>query len=811
MNGAALFIGRARIRQRWRGHLGLALLLGITAGLSMLAIAGARRTQSAYPRFLRAVHVSTFSLSTFGSYDDAVNARIASLPNVVQSRTYVGFNVNILDADGRPIPSDFEASGTFDGRYVDQDRFTPLQGRAFDPTRADEIVFNEYAAERLGIHVGDHLELGTYTTEQWSDPNFLANAPPPMMRTSATVVGIGLLPDEVVQDDADRTMRMLLTPAFSEQARPYATYGLQGLVLAHGSADIPALANDLSSFVQLGDVETRNSAVDEFHAQQAVRPLAITLALFGAIAGVAGLVLVAQAISRLLLVSVADQENMRVFGARPATVAGGVVIGPLLAILGGLVIAVGLAVLASPLMPIGPVRRVEAARGIDVDLTVLTLGTLVVVLVLGTWTVVSAWRWSPRVGGLRNRSVRASSLAAAAAAAGMAPPAVAGVHAATARGRHVPTRSVLAGIVIAVITLVGAITFSSSLTALVDHPHLYGWNWDVAISNAQGYGHFDPALSHDILDHDAEVAEWSGIYFGLAALDGHDTPVLGSELGSSVVPPILHGRSIAAASEIVLGPATADQLGVHIGDEVTFTGEGARRPLRVVGIATFPSIGKVHAAHTSLGVGALVERHLVPGSDLDLTGSERGDFGPNAILVRFSPGVHESAGLQHVRTITAPLNSFAGMDVLPVQRPAEIVNTDSVGNAPILLGLALMVAAMVSFVLALGVAVRQRRHELAILRTLGFTSRQIVATLWWQATTMLVVGLVIGVPLGAVAGRTLWAAFAGQLDVVSRPRVPLPPILLLVVVAALIANTVALLNGRQTRRFSAAQALRAAD
>jgi hypothetical protein len=41
--------------------------------------------------------------------------------------------------------------------------------------------------------------------------------------------------------------------------------------------------------------------------------------------------------------------------------------------------------------------------------------------------------------------------------------------------------------------------------------------------------------------------------------------------------------------------------------------------------------------------------------------------------------------------------------------------------------------------------------------------------------------------------------------------VPLPPILLLVVVAALIANTVALLNGRQTRRFSAAQALRTAD
>jgi hypothetical protein len=42
----------------------------------------------------------------------------------------VGLNLIILDAAGKPLKiQNFEPSGTFDGRFIDQDRFTPLQGR----------------------------------------------------------------------------------------------------------------------------------------------------------------------------------------------------------------------------------------------------------------------------------------------------------------------------------------------------------------------------------------------------------------------------------------------------------------------------------------------------------------------------------------------------------------------------------------------------------------------------------------------------------------------------------------------------------
>jgi hypothetical protein len=130
MTSPAIFLGKIRIRRRLKSYAGVALLLGLTAGLGMLSIAGARRTLSAYPRFLRSANASTLVVTTPGNYDESTNATIAAFPEVVQSRTYVGFDVSILDSDGRPDPTfGYEGEGTFDGRFIDQDRFTPVKGR----------------------------------------------------------------------------------------------------------------------------------------------------------------------------------------------------------------------------------------------------------------------------------------------------------------------------------------------------------------------------------------------------------------------------------------------------------------------------------------------------------------------------------------------------------------------------------------------------------------------------------------------------------------------------------------------------------
>ena len=55
---------------------------------------------------------------------------------------------------------------------------------------------------------------------------------------------------------------------------------------------------------------------------------------------------------------------------------------------------------------------------------------------------------------------------------------------------------------------------------------------------------------------------------------------------------------------------------------------------------------------------------------------------------------------------------------------------------------------------------------MAVLKVLGFVRRQVGAAVCWQSVSIAVVGIVLGVPLGTVAGRIIWRAFASNLGVV---------------------------------------------
>ena len=98
--------------------------------------------------------------------------------------------------------------------------------------------------------------------------------------------------------------------------------------------------------------------------------------------------------------------------------------------------------------------------------------------------------------------------------------------------------------------------------------------------------------------------------------------------------------------------------------------------------------------------------------------------------------------------------------VVAVQRPAEIVNYRSIGVTPLLLVSGLALGAVAALALTLAASVRRRRRDLALLKTLGFTKRQLAAAISWQASVAALVGILIGVPLGIVLGRWLWILFA---------------------------------------------------
>jgi ABC-type lipoprotein release transport system permease subunit len=117
-------------------------------------------------------------------------------------------------------------------------------------------------------------------------------------------------------------------------------------------------------------------------------------------------------------------------------------------------------------------------------------------------------------------------------------------------------------------------------------------------------------------------------------------------------------------------------------------------------------------------------------------------------------------------------------------------------------------AALASLALALGSSVRRRRRDLALLKTFGFTRRQLAATVCWQAIATVAAGLLVGVPLGIVAGRWLWNLFARELDVVPEPTTPVLLILAISALALLVGILAAAIPARVARRVQPARILR---
>src|SRR5439155_27163320 len=132
--------------------------------------------------------------------------------------------------------------------------------------------------------------------------------------------------------------------------------------------------------------------------------------------------------------------------------------------------------------------------------------------------------------------------------------------------------------------------------------------------------------------------------------------------------------------------------------------------------------------------------------------------------------------------------------------PAEIDRVRQIDQLPVALAVFVAAVALVAVGLALVASVRRRRGELAVLKTLGFTRRQLRATVAWQASTVAGVGLVIGIPLGLLVGTFVWRRVADELGVSPEPTWPVFGIVLLVAAALLAVNLIAAVPARRAAR-----------
>src|SRR5215472_10184950 len=123
-----------RLRTGWRGWAALTLLIGIAGGAVLAAAAGARRTDSAYPRFLRATAAADVLAGPAldgvrGGFDFAVGL----LPGVQQVAPVVGLNCVPVAPNGK-FGEQSEFAAPLDGRLGHQvQRSKMLAGRQPDP------------------------------------------------------------------------------------------------------------------------------------------------------------------------------------------------------------------------------------------------------------------------------------------------------------------------------------------------------------------------------------------------------------------------------------------------------------------------------------------------------------------------------------------------------------------------------------------------------------------------------------------------------------------------------------------------------
>jgi hypothetical protein len=794
---------RAEFRSRWRSWLGLVLVASVAGGLVLGLATGARRTETALDRYFVATQLGDAYVyrGPILGQDTLDFDRIGRLPQVVETQRSAGVDVISRSRAGRPIypfgtnaisywvRTDGKGMRSIDGGHL-------LAGRLPDTARADEAIAEPGALRALGLHIGDTLVLRLAHPRYFWIPKFAVSPVGPRAATFGPLARVRIVGEQAsIHPGVEDSGRVYLTPAFYRAYGGSRAIGIAAEELAvrlrHGQADVPAFRAQVASIA--GRLNPGFSNPRTEWTASAQRPLTLlgrTLQLLAVIAGIAALMLVGQALFRQARLESAEDSTLRALGmSRSQLVQLGTIRAATIA-LPAAGLALVLAFLLSALAPVGRARVLDPNLGFAVDGFVLARGAAIVlgcVLVMG---VAASW-WVARRGEPRlderqpGRSARHSRVASAIGKAGWPPPAVTGVRMALVRGSEAAaTRATLIAAILAVAVTATAFTFAGSLTHLLDTPRLYGQTWDF---ESPGGG---PALKPALLRRLAGDPGFSAIAIGATyklQINGVTVFVRATEdLKGSVPPAVIEGRAPRASGEVVLGTITLHKLSAHIGDVVTLRRGKLSESLRIVGRG-------VLAGGQDPGDGAALTFQSLQRVEPDAV--------PNAVTAQVAPHTDRRKAVARLSDILVTTNTTL--------TPFSVGDFGGVSGAPYLIAGLFAAAAAAALAHALVTSARRRRRELAILKTIGFTRRQVFATVAWQATTVASVGLLIGLPLGLAVGRFVWNVFADDLGVV--PEVVTPPGLILLTIPAtlLLANLIATLPGRIAARTQPAVALRA--
>ena len=409
--GAVWLALRADLRLRWRAVLGLALLglallLGLIGGVVLTAAAGARRTDTAYPRLLRWSHAASVQIVPSCAGLGGFYRGLAHLPQVASIWTGVVYTLALPPP--APPGSQLEAVASPDGALgTSTDRVRVLAGRPFDPADPRAVMVDQELAAAAHVRPGGTLRLlGDPSTPKTCAAGG-GTATPGRARPVPLAFGVSAVvafDDQVVPSPGlSGAPRVLLSPGFwrSGDGREfgpgdYAGVRLRpGVSLASFRRAVAALARRYPS---AGRISVVSLAPQVAATEQATRPQVVSLAVFAALTGLIGLAILAQLLGRQLVLDSAGFPTLRALGMTRRSLAALSLARVTAVTVPAACRAVAVAVAASPLMPIGPARLAEPTPGVAANLALLDAGLAAVALLPVALLVPVAWRAAARAG-----------------------------------------------------------------------------------------------------------------------------------------------------------------------------------------------------------------------------------------------------------------------------------------------------------------------------------------------------------------------------------------------------------------------------
>ncbi|MEO8265273.1 MAG: FtsX-like permease family protein [Ilumatobacteraceae bacterium] len=770
---AVIFRLRSTLRARWAATVGLTLVIAAVCGVIIAFAAGAQRTVSAPDRYVAAVGGGFDGIVTQEEGGPLRISEVLALPDVESAESYT-FIFGGLTHPEAPTES-FDTlvfAGTAGGlgeRLVD--------GRLPNPATGNEFVGSTKFAATSGLAFGDKVQLVTYTQEQ-GDANEFGTAAPAGPTETATYVGVISGPASL--EDGQPTVmfstKLLETPGIGVSQSQISVRLRDGVGLDEFRTRLDTLPDSAS-------LSLDRSELISPEIRRGINTQGRGLWLLALVASLAAVAVLGQVLTRHVRLPPSEMRPLSAIGFTDRQVLVEAMIRAALPATVGTLLGAGLAVSVSGRFPTGFVRTVEPHPGVLVQWGVLLAASAILILALLLWTLsaLALARWA-------RRTVRPSPTLDAIATRVGSPTAAIGVRFAfmRAQGERGAAKASLVGLTLTIAGLVGAITFGVSLDRLVREPFRYGANFDASLGDNGGDA-MPPELEAN-LERDPSVTSlilYSGSQVRVGAAS---VPLLGFQaLRGDGTPLVLNGRLPASDDEIAFGRLSAHDIGTHVGDDVTMVGPTGSQKFHVVGLVVVPGLGR----NDGIGQGAVVTAGGLAQVD-DATV-------PKAAAVRFLSG---SGFPPYLAAILGP-------------EPPNLFVPSAIGNVarvrPIPFALAAVLGALVLLTLThvMMTSIRARRHDLAILRSLGAPRAWITRVVHWQATAFTLVPVVIGVPLGFIIGRIVFSSFADSMGALDDAALPFILVFAVVVGVLALANVVAAMPARRARRLRPAAILQA--